>query len=78
MLEFKMVENNNDFISYSYFPEAREDSGFITVNKKDGSIIKQSIAKTDEFKKYFFHMLDKIEEFIENKQFEKEGIIAWY
>ena len=78
MLKFKMVENNDDIVSYRYFPENKEDSGFLTVNKKDGSVIKQQIAKSDEFKRYFFHMLDRIEEFIERNKFVEEGIIAWH
>lgn len=78
MLKFKMVDNDDNKVSYVYFPEGREPSGKITINKKDGTIVEQIIAKSDEFKRYFFHMIEKIEEFIENKRFEEEGTIMWY
>lgn len=73
-----MVDNDDNKVSYVYFPEGREPSGKITINKKDGTIVEQIIAKSDEFKRYFFHMIEKIEEFIENKRFEEEGTIMWY
>ena len=77
MLKYKMIENSDGFITYQYFPEGNEDSGFLTINKNDGTVVKQELAKTDEFKRYFFHMLDRIEDFIANKNFLDEGIVAW-
>ena len=78
MLKFKIADNDETIVSYLYFPEGREPSGKITIRKKDGEIVEQIIAKSDEFKRYFFHMLEKVEEFIENKRFEEEGTIMWY
>ncbi len=79
MLEFKLIENNNETVTYQYYPEGKKDDfGVITIKKSDSSIVKQSIAKSDEFKTYFFHMLHRIEKFIRNDQFKDEGLIAWY
>lgn len=73
-----MVENNDDFVSYHYFPEDKADFGSITINKNNGDIIKYSTAKTDEFKRYLFHLQNKIEEFIKSDKFEDEGFVMWY
>lgn len=78
MLKFKMVDNNDDFVSYRYFPEGKEDSGKLTIRKNDGEIVEYTVANTDEFKRYFYHMIQKIEEFVKNKQFLNEGLISWY
>ena len=78
MLKFEKVNNDENFVSYLYFPEGKEDGGKITINKKDGTVVEQIVAKSDEFKRYFFHMFEKIEEFIENNKFEEKGTIMWY
>lgn len=78
MLKFKMIKNDSNLVSYLYFPEGKEPSGKITIDKKEGTVVEQIIANTDEFKRYFFHMLEKIEEFIENNRFEENGTIMWY
>ena len=79
MLEFKLIENNDDTVTYQYYPEGKKDDfGVVTVKKSDQSVVEQTIAKTDEFKTYFFHMLHRIEKFIKKNQFEDEGLIAWY
>lgn len=78
MLKFEKVNNDDNSVSYLYFPEGREPSGKITINKNDGTVVEQIVAKSDEFKRYFFHMYEKIEEFIENNQFEEKGTIMWY
>ena len=78
MVTYKISEDNNEYITYDYFPNGKEDKGFLTVNKKDGAIINFSLAKTDEFKRYFFHFRDKIKEFVQQQDFPKEGYVAWY
>lgn len=78
MVTYKISEENSENITYNYFPNGKDDKGFLTINKKDGSIINYSIAKTDEFKRYFFHFRDKIKEFILKQNFPNEGFVAWY
>lgn len=77
MLRFILIENNKDYVSYRYFPEGREPSGVISVNKSSKDIIELSIAPKDTFKRYFFHMLRRIESFIDSGKYEEQGIIAW-
>ena len=78
MLKYELIENNDDFVSYRYYPEGGTDSGYITIRKKDKKTIDQKIVDIDEFKWYYFKMLHRIKEFIDNNKFEKSGIIAWY
>ncbi|MBQ4640651.1 MAG: hypothetical protein IJB69_09080 [Clostridia bacterium] len=53
MLQFEMIENNMDFVSYRYFPENDTLFGTISVRKADKTIIAQTIAENDEFKCFF-------------------------
>lgn len=78
MLEFELIENNDEFVSYRYFPEGKTNSGTVVVNKNNSSVIKEDIAESDEFKTYFFHMLNQIKTFIKNNKYKEKGIIAWY
>ena len=78
MLEFKMIENTETTVSYRYYPHRTQDSGLLTVNKKDNSIMEQQVANSDEFKTCFFHLFRKIKDMIKDNDFLNEGIIAWY
>lgn len=78
MLKYKLVAENDSSVTYHYFPEGLEDRCVVIADKKTGSVIEETLAKVDEFKWYFNHMIDAIEEFIKNGEFRKEGMIAWY
>lgn len=78
MLKYKLITENENTITYHYFPEGSSDYGTATVEKKTGKVLEMTLAKTDKFKRYYFHMIDEIKEFIKNGEFRKEGIIAWY
>lgn len=78
MLRFELLENNNDFVSYRYFPEGKGESGTISVAKKDKKIVNEVVAATDEVKWYFFKMYKRIREYIDKDTFDHDGIIMWY
>lgn len=78
MVKYKIIEENEDTVSYRYFPEGQEDFGSITMDKKTADLVDVEVAKTDKFKWYFYHMVEQIEEFIQNGNFLKDGYVAWY
>lgn len=78
MLKYKLVSENDSSVTYHYFPEERTDNGAITVEKKTGKVLDAVIAKTDKFKRYYYHMISEIKEFAKTGDFRKEGIVAWY
>lgn len=78
MVTYKLIEENEDTISYRYFPEGHEDFGSITMNKKTADLVNVEVAKTDKFKWYFYHMVEEIERFIKGNSFLNDGYVAWY
>lgn len=78
MVTYKLYEENNDVVTYHYYPQGSEDFGSITMNKKTAELVGFELAKTDKFKRYFYHMIDQIEEFIKHGKFLKDGYVAWY
>lgn len=77
MLEFKLLENTEEFVSYIYYPHGETGSGYLKVSKKDCSIIEHQVAESDEFKTYFFHMYKKIKIMLEDELLD-EGYVVWY
>lgn len=78
MLKYEIVENTQEHVTYKYFPEGKDDSGLISVRKKDLEIIKQEIAPNDDFRWCFLKLFKRIKEFVKDDNFDKNGIIAWY
>lgn len=78
MLRFELIRNNGTEIAYKYFPEGKKQHGEITVRKKDKSVIQADIAPSDDFKWYYFKMLNRIFSYIEKDSYEEKGTIAWY
>lgn len=78
MVKYILIEENEDTVSYRYFPEGHEDFGSITMDKKTADLVSVDVAKTDKFKWYFYHMVEQIEEFIKNNNFLNDGYVAWY
>lgn len=78
MVKYKLIEENENTVSYNYFPQGHEDFGTITMHKKTAEIVTAEVAKTDKFKQYFYHMIEEIEKFIEKNNFLKDGYVAWY
>lgn len=78
MLKYKLFEENDDIISYRYFPNGREDFGTITMNKKTAELINVEVAKNDKFKQFYFHMIREIERFRKADDYLKDGYVAWY
>lgn len=78
MLKYKLIEESENYVKYLYFPDGREEYGSVTVNKRTGDVLEMVIAKVDQFKRYCFHLIDEIEDFIESGNFKNEGIVAWY
>lgn len=78
MVKYKLYEENENTVSYYYYPQGQEEFGSITVNKKTAELVNIEYAKTDKFKRYFFHMIEQIKEFVKSGNFLKEGYVAWY
>ena len=78
MLKFKLIENNDLYISYEYLPEGRKPGGLITMNKKNTDDIKKELALEDEFGSYACHMMSKMRKFIKEENYEETGMIARY
>ena len=78
MLKYKLIESSDNFVSYRYFPDGKEDYGEIKVSKTTKKIIQSKLAPNDEFRWYFLKMYKRIKEFIELGTFREDGMIAWY
>ena len=78
MLKYKLVENNDVFVTYRYFPDGEEIYGEIKVSKSSKQIIQSKVASNDEFRWCFLKMYKRIKKFIEDDAFRKDGMIAWY
>jgi len=78
MLKYKLVEETENTVSYNYYPDGNSDFGTVTIDRKSGDISNVVLATSDEFKRYLYHMIEQIEEFVESGDFRKEGLIAWY
>ena len=78
MLKFKMIEKNDDIVTYRYWPEQDAEYGEVTAKTKDGELVSMRLALEDEFKTYAFHMLSRIRKFAKDKSFDEDGMIAWY
>ncbi len=78
MVKYELYAENDNIITYHYFPEGHEDYGTITMDKKTADLVEVELAKSDKFKQYFYHMINEIEEFIEKGKYLKAGYVAWY
>ena len=78
MLKYKLIAENDNSVTYHYFPEDRADNGIITIEKKTANVLDAVIAKTDKFRRYYYHMVSELRKLAQTGEFQKEGIVAWY
>ena len=78
MVYFKLIELNEDSVIYEYYPEnKREYPGVIVINRNRDDI-KITESEEDFGKRYAFHALRVIEQYIEHDDFKEESMTAWY
>ena len=78
MLKYYIFWEEGNEIAYKYHPEGDEDFGVIIYNKDQNTLRCDKLADVDESKTYAGMLFDKIRQFAETNNFEKEGTIAWY
>lgn len=78
MLLLKLLEESDSEVVYSYFPEMREYSGTVKINKIIGEVIDVQIADNDTHERYMHHAVSKIVSFYEKGNFPKEDVVSWY
>lgn len=77
MLKLKLINETANLLRYEYYPEGKESSGYIIVEK--GKCIKEfSKSENDEKGIYIRHALKRIREYISNSEYETQDIVAWY
>ena len=78
MLRLKLDKTLDGKIVFNYYPEDKEEFGTITVDEKNGEIQILNQANNDEFGDYKVHAISKIREYIKNKEYQLDTIVAWY
>lgn len=78
MLKYKLVESNNDLLTYHYNLAKDEKPGEVTINRTSGQakVVKQS--ENDFGNRFAFKLLGRLIEFFKEGEFKEEGAIAWY
>ena len=78
MLKFKLLFENGDIVRYQYYPEGKQNSGIVEFDKKTnkGRVVRKS--DESELEWYTIHMFSKLRQFSKNKDYQREGTIAWY
>lgn len=77
MLEYILIENTNDSVTYAYYPEKAGKKGLLTVNKNDSSVKSFTLAENDKYRTYLGHLYSNVKMFISTNDYQKNGIIAW-
>lgn len=79
MLTLKLIELNDEMVTYKYYPEGNEKyPGKVALNLRTKEKIFLKDSSEDFGKRYASHALGRIEEYNLNGEFKKEGVVAWY
>lgn len=77
MLRLELVENTQEEIVYSYFPEGESEYGTISINKVTGELDIKKTSANDAYKRYLFHAVSRIEKYYAENKFLERDIVAW-
>lgn len=77
MLRLKLVKEDDVRMYFEYYPEDKELSGRISIDKSNGNIELLQQAENDEFGGYKVHAVSKIREYFNEKAYKENQIVAW-
>lgn len=72
------MDEYEDRIIFSYFPENGISSGEIEINRASGDINVLKRAENDEFSRYLHHAASEMMKYFKNNKYEKEKVLSWY
>ncbi len=78
MVTYEMVLNDDNIISYRYYPEGGKNAGFVSVDKKNLKVLSKQLSHDDVGDWYAHHVITRIFKMIESGTFEEKGMAAWY
>ena len=78
MLRYRLEYEDETRAIYVYFPEEGKDSGKVSISKGSGECSIISLAESDKYKSYVFHLLSILRDFAKDGVFKESGIVAWY
>ena len=78
MLKYELIEDNSKYTAYKYYPENKDKSGILVVNKADKEIVRMELAPNDEFRWYALKLYKRIKEWLDEEDLPQTGKIAWY
>ncbi len=77
MLWLELVSNTQDEVIYNYFPERESEYGTVSINKATGELDVKKVSANDEYKRYLFHAISRIEKYFKEKNFQEKDTVAW-
>ena len=77
MLRLELVFNSKNEAVYDYFPEGKQESGTVSINKDTGEFAVKKIAVNDNHKRYLSHAISRIEKYFKEKNFREKDTVAW-
>lgn len=79
MLDFRKKSESKSLLTYSYFVECNEiDFGVVSINTETGETTIESLAPSDKFKRYAFHLMRRLEKDYAQGTLTDDGSVVWY
>ena len=79
MLQLRNIRRNDNTIQANYYPEDREECGFVAVDCKTGDIINSTITPSDgELGMYCYHAAYALERLAKQENFPETQRVLWY
>lgn len=77
MLRLELVSNVQGEVIYNYFPEHENEYGTVSINKTTGKLDVKKVSVNDEYKRYLFHAISRIEKYFKENNFQERDTVAW-
>ena len=77
MLKYNLIRDDGNKLIYEYFPEGKENSGFVSYSKTSSECKIEELSENDRHQIYALKMLKKLREFANNQMFKTDGMVAW-
>ena len=78
MLKYELDSRNGDVMVYRYMPEKTGKPGFVSINVENGETEVIEVSPDDVGNLYAYKLINRLEEYLEQKAMREEGVVAWY
>lgn len=80
VLTMELIALTDDFVSYKYFVEGKEEGQYIgeviySFKDKKFDLLKE--AESDKFGRYSCHAFSRMRKYLKENHFESEDLVAW-